>query len=104
MLNCKEGVSMEPQEFIKLGGQIEIFWTKFGYDVVATFNNQSLERRYVGHSFRHKTQKTAMQKAVKECMVSRKKHLRAEQRNYISKGWDISLITDAFTGHPGIIE
>jgi hypothetical protein len=45
-----------------------------------------------------------MQKAVKECMVSRKKHLRAEQRNYISKGWDISLITDAFTGHPGIIE
>ena len=93
---------MTPKEFVECGGKITVIWSKIGYNVVASYDNDTLSRRYVGDILYTGTQQVAMQRAVNECLFHRSTHLRVQQNWNISMGLSNELPVDVFSRHPGL--
>ena len=93
---------MTPKDFIDCGGTITMTWTKTGCEVMASYDNESLSRRYVGTCKDIKNQQIAIKKAVNECLFHRASHLRYQRIWNIQNGLGNELPVDVFTGHPGL--
>jgi len=93
---------MTPKEFVECGGKILVLWDKRGYEVVASYDNEVLSRRYQGIHRDATSQIVATKQAVNECLFHRASHLRYQQTWNIQNGLGNDLPVDVFTGHPGL--
>ena len=94
---------MTPKDFIECGGTITMIWAKKGCEVVASYDNEALSRRYAGvYKNIDNNQEIAIQLAVNECLFHRASHLRYQQTWNIQNGLGNELPVDVFSRHPGL--